>query len=297
MIILLMLLSFTVHGEENIITFDNNLAINLSLHYQMLHFHHEGLFSSRGSKPLDAGIGFSYKRFSLGFKIQLPFTFDYNAAFSDSPAWNFHYATESINMSFDYVGDMFVANAYFTRYKHFYIEDSDVTDREIDLEILSAGLFARWIIAHERLSLRSVYTLNRRQITSSGSPLMGFCIYYNSIFSQDSRASSYEPRQHYAYTSPLIGYSYSWVSQSGFFANLDLTVGLNYGFHINENDFVLMPLMFPNFTFGYHFKTWSFNMSFDTKIFFFVHSYEADNLDWRQLIKLNVTLFKVSKRF
>ena len=289
--------------QENILKFSNNWTINASLNLQMLFFTQEDLFQCRGNKPLSMGIGVSYKKIALGFSFDLPLLYENNSTFSESNKIQFDRVPESINMEFDYIGDKFVVNTHLNRHKSFFINEINFTDRievtdsAVDLDIWLAGISFRWILRHERLSLQGVYKLNRRQITSSGSPLLGFGIYYNSISSQDMKLPGYETMQHYLYASPLIGYSYSWVFDHGLFINLDLGLGMNYGLNITKREFAFMPVILSNFTIGYHFRTWSFNASFDTNVFFSIQSFEAENTDWHRLIKLNITLFKISKRF
>jgi len=275
-----------LYAQENVLSFDKNWALDVSLNYHTLQFYQSDSFVCRGNKPLDLGLEIRYKKFELGFNIELPFLYEY-----------YYPRSESFDINTKYIGERVVTNINFSKYSSFYIDEYQDMGKEVDLDIMSTGFSVYWILDHEKHSLRGVYKLDRKQTVSSGSPLIGFGGYYNSIHSNDNKLPGYEDKQHFIYLSPLAGYSYVWIFGSGLFLNIDITVGANHGLHINERKFVLMPMAFPNMTFGYHFNTWSVNASVGANMYLAIQSFNNENIDWHQLLKINAVLLNVSKRF
>ena len=279
-----------LYSQEKIITFDNNWTIDLSLNYHFLQFDQENIFGCRGNRPLDVGIGVAYKKIALGYNIELPFFSEYYAP-----------SSQSFDMNLDFLGESYVVTTFLSRYHSFFInkyEELDLfTDDNVDLDILSMGVSIRWLLNYEAHTLRGVYTLDRKQTISSGSPIIGFGFYYHSIYSADDNLPSYETRQHFIYSGLLIGYSYTWIFGRGAFLNIDTVAGINPGFNTNEMKYVFIPSAFPNFSFGFHFNTWSLISSVNFRFFMTIQSYEINAADWHQLSKMNVTFLKISKRF
>ena len=289
-VLLFLLIVPSLYSQEKIISFDNNWTIDLSLNYHFLRFDQEDLYDCRGNKPLDAGIGVRYRKIALGYNIELPFFSEYYAP-----------SSQSFDLNLDYIGNNYIATAFFTRYNSFFVKDNQLTDliadTNVDLDILSAGLSFRWILNNEIHSLRGVYKLDRKQTISSGSPIFGFGFYYHSIYSADEKLPGYETKQYFIYTGLMAGYSYTWIFGSGAFLNIDIAGGINPGLNTNEMKSVFIPTLFPKLTFGFHLNTWSIISSFDVRFFITIQSYEVNAADWHQLSKFNITLLKISKRF
>lgn len=287
---------FTVHlfsQEDEIVMFDSNWIVGLSLNYNEMGFtnnNESGIY--RGNKPLDVGIGVKYKKLYGQINFNLPIVYN---DYDPNP--------NSFDINMDFLGDKLLVNANFSRYSSFYKNEYTESDTEENifldnnyLEIITSGLSFLWILNHEKHSLRGIYELDRMQTVSNGSFLAGFGAHYHSIFSPDNLLENYNTRQHYVYLSPLFGYSYTWLFTGGFFINGIITAGFNYGWYVNENEFVYMPIITPNITFGYHLKTWSFTSSIKGNYYYAITG-NADNSDWHQIYKIFFTIFKISKRF
>ena len=287
-------LLFSQERRERFVSFDNNWTVDLSLNFNFLQFDEQDLFSCRGNRPLDIGIGLRYKKIGLAFHIALPIFTEF-----------YHASSESFDFNFDYIEEKFAVNTFFSSYHSFYIKNQQTKDSvvpaantNIDLGILSTGASFRWILNSDIHSLRGVYKLDRQQTVSSGSPTLGVGIYYHSIYSADKNLPGYETKQHFIYTGPLVGYSYTWIFKNNAFFNIDVVGGINPGLNASEKKFVFIPALFPNATFGYHFKTWSIATSLSIRYFIALQSYQILNAaDRYQLSKMNWTIFKISKRF
>ena len=278
------------YSQEEIIPFNNNWTISLSINYHFIRFDQEDLFGCRGNKPLDMGMGIRYKKIALNFHIELPFSAEFYNPTSDS-----------FDLNFDYIGENFIVNSYFSRYHSFFINNHQITEilsvSEVDLDILSTGLSFRWVLNPKTHSLQGVYKLDRKQTISSGSPILGFGIYYHSIYSADEKLPGYETKQHFIYTGPLAGFSYTWLFGGGMFFNTNIVGGINPGLNSDEMKFVFIPSLFPDITLGLNYKTWSFTASLDLKLFLTLQSYQINSAGWNNLSKFNITLFKITKRF
>ena len=286
-------LLFSQERQGRFVSFDNNWTIDLSLNFNFLQFDQENLFSCRGNKPLDIGIGLRYKKIALEFNVTLPFFTEF-----------YHASSESFDLNFNYIENKYIINTFFSRYNSFFIKNYQimdtavpVTDTDVDLGILSTGASFRWILNSEIHSLRGVYKLDRQQTVSSGSLTLGVGIYYHSLYSADKNLPGYETKQHFIYTGPLVGYSYTWIFKNNAFFNIDVAGGINPGLNASEKKFVFIPALFPNATFGYHFKTWSIATSLSIRYFIAIQSYQIYSADLYQMSKIHLTIFKVSKRF
>jgi len=289
-VIFLICLCFPLYPEEAFVPFDNNWTIDLSLNFGFLRFTEENIFNCRGNKPLDLGIGLRYKKIALAFNIALPFFAEY-----------YHASSESFDINLNYMEDRFVVNSYFSRYNSFYISRLEIMNpaagTHVDLGITSTGASVRWNLNPGVHTLQGVYRLNRQQTVSGGSPTIGFGAYYHSIYSADKNLPGYETKQYFIYSGPLFGYSYTWIYGKNSFFNFDIAGGINPGLNVREMQFVFIPALFPNMTFGIHFKTWSIASSVGIRFFIAFQSYEILTADWYQLSKINLTLIKISKRF
>ena len=274
-----------LYGQRSIQSFDNNWTINLTVNYHSLLFVQDTFFICRTNKPLDLGFGVKYKKFALGFSIELPYTSEY-----------FRPQSESFEFNLDYVAQKFIVNAYLSRYHSFFTDNLMDGNKAIDLDIMSAGSSFRWILNYERHSLQGIYKLDRKLTSSSGSPLVGFGAYYNTLYSDDKKLPGYETRQHYIYASPLVGYSYILVLPGQIFIQSDLVVGINNGLNVNEQKFAFMPIISPHATIGQHLGSWTFSFSFDATYFVNFQSFQ-DGLEWHQLVKMKIAMLRIMKRF
>lgn len=239
----LVFLSMNANTQEAVISeFGNLFSFKLSANYNFLTYSQEKLDSIFDSnRPMDIGIGFGYKDFSLGFTVNIPFI--YNESIEKSKSFD-------INMNY-FFRDMAVFNGYLKYYKGFY-DDSNYN--EVDLKIFTVGFSGNYVFNKDH-SLRSAYNLDRKQLISNGSFLIGGGIFFSSVSFNNNISIPYK-ELHFG---PNAGYSYTWILKSNFFINLVGVVGIN---GIKNEDFFSFGMHFlPKFSIGYHSKTWSINIS------------------------------------
>jgi hypothetical protein len=103
--------------------------------------------------------------------------------------------------------------------------------------------------------------LDRKQLSSSGGVILGFGIFYTSIFSDDTNIKRYNDNQHLLYLGPNIGYSYTFIFPYSIFLNISLVIGFDAGININANKWLFIPKVMPKLSFGHHHGTWSINVT------------------------------------
>jgi len=133
---------------------------------------------------LDLGLAFNYKWLGLGFTVGLP-----SGEHSDSTKGK----TSRFDMQLSIYSKWFVVDAFYQKYKGFYLsnpgdfkieEDStnigvnDFANSEIlpqlpNMKNFSLGVSAYYILNHKKLSYRAAYVRNETQNKSAGSLLFG----------------------------------------------------------------------------------------------------------------------------
>jgi hypothetical protein len=160
------------------------------------------------------------------------------------------------------------------------------------LNLFSTGISAGWIQNNKNHSLRAVYDLDGKQLSSSGSFLLGMGVFYTSIYGNDDGIRHYDDRQRFVYFGPNAGYSYTFVFPHNMFFNIKLSIGLDVGINTNENRWLFNPQIMPKISFGYHRNSWSINFigeCNDTIIF-----WDKNGLDNILLSSMTISF---SKRF
>ena len=228
--------------------FDNTFTLKFLIKYNFLIFSQSSWdYDFQTNRPLDFGIGFGYKDFSFDFSINIPFLYN-----QDYPK------SKSIDFSFS---QFYQNSGYFDGYIKYYSGFFNDAGYEIDLTILGMGISGEYIL-NKNHSIRSVYNLDRKQLVSNGSFLIGGGLFFSSINSDDAFLSDYSDKKDTFYFGPNIGYSYIWAFQNNFFINLLFTLGINC---LIKNGNVSLGLQtLPKFSFGYHGKTWSVNIYSNT---------------------------------
>jgi len=229
-------------SANNIRFFDEKLTISATVAFNTGTFTHENTGNS-SDRILNVGLGLRYKNFSASFSIPIPFkitSFDLD-----------------INPYFDKIYYL----AYIKYYKDFF---SDKTNEKSGLDILSSAIMAIYVENHENHSLSSVINLDKKQLVSSGSLLYAFGTFFSSIYSTDSADKTMNEynkiRQNLLYSGPGIGYSYTWVMENDMFLNFSTVIFTNMGINMITKELSFIPQLIPQFVFGQHFKTWSFNV-------------------------------------
>jgi len=266
-------LDFPVYAEDNIQYFDENFAISANLNYNYGVFNQENIVYST-NRILNVGLGFRYKYFSAAISFPIPF----NVASFDF----------EINPYFDKI----YYHAYIKYYKDFYTGN---TKEKSGLDVFSSAITATYVLNHENHSLSSVISLDKRQTVSNGSLLFAFGTFFSSIYSTDTDEAMNDynkKRQNLAYFGPGIGYSYTWVLENDVFVNLSAVIFTNMGVNTNTKELSFIPQLEPQFVFGQHKKTWSFNIKIANN-----SEILLKGLNYFDILTLNSFTATVSKRF
>lgn len=240
---------FLIIAEEAIVHFDENWAVNISGLFTIISFKEEsGYYTSE--RPWALGIGVRYKNTNASFS--LPLYYKSNEKLFDS----FDIQAASYNEHIYY-------ELFFKRYKGFTKGSAadESNNQNFDITIFSSGICAGWLLNGENHSLSAVYDLDRKQLISNGSLILGFGVNFLSIISDEEKIKRYNDRQSLIYFGPTIGYSYTFVFSNGLFLNANLIIGADAGINFAARNLHFIPLVTPKMSFGRHFNTWSFNIT------------------------------------
>ncbi|ULQ60337.1 DUF4421 domain-containing protein [Brucepastera parasyntrophica] len=240
--------------------FPGDFSLNFFLSYNFARFSHDEIEDTAfySNRPLDIGIGFGYKKLSLKLSINIPFTHNLNFAKSESIVGQLHYYGEKMHIEFS-----------LKNYLGMHPSRNSSSSREIDLQLLTAGVFSQYIFNHRAHSLRAAYSLNERQKKSSGSFLVGGSVFYASVLSQDAAIETYSERKQFIHFGPNAGYSYSWIFGKDFFLNAFFSLGLHTELELGSNTVYFSPAVFPSLSFGYHQEKWSVALSATSSLLLF----------------------------
>jgi hypothetical protein len=239
-----------IFADDAIVPFDESWAINISAKYVITSFSQEQSGQYTTDRPWAMGLGIRYKNTSAA--LLLPSFY----AFTEHPF-------ESFDIQLSSYYDFMYYEAFCKRYQGFTEgEMADETDsNNIDLSVFFSGISAGWLLNGKNHSLSAAYDLDCKQLSSNGSPIMGFGVFYTSIFSNDKNINRYNDKQHFIYFGPNLGYTYTFIFSKNIFLNMNLVIGLDAGININRNKWLFIPIVMPKLSFGHHNKTWSINVS------------------------------------
>jgi hypothetical protein len=265
--------------HENIVYFNEPFALSVFGAFGITTFSQEQAAGYQAQNPWAFGFGLRYKQVS--FSLSLPSFY----AFDDTQF-------KSFSMQINSYYDAIYYEAFLKNYQGFSLINSDDTDDDtyIDLNLFSTGISAGWIQNNKNHSLRAVYDLDSKQLSSSGSFLWGMGVFYAAIYGNDDSIKHYADRQRFVYFGPNAGYSYTFVFPHNMFFNIKLSIGLDAGINTNENRWLFIPQIMPKISFGYHGNSWSINFigeCNDTIIF-----WDKNNFDNVLLSSMTITFSK-----
>lgn len=242
-------------GEETsaIRKFDSDFSLRLYLKYNCtLYVQGDAQDQSfLSNRPMDMGAGFNYR--NLAFRISTGIPFLYNRDYPQS---------RSLDLQLQYHNRYISVDAALRSYRGLRPLNQGNLSREIDLEILSAGVMAQYPFNGKNHSLKAAYSLSEMQTASSGSWLIGGGFYYTSLISNDLAVHQYIDKQRYIYGGPNAGYSHTWVLDNLLFFNAGLSLGIHLGTETASRNLFVSPAAFPRLALGYHFDNWSWSLSF-----------------------------------
>jgi hypothetical protein len=198
--------------HENIAYFDEPFALAISGVYGITDFSQGEAAAYQAQNPWALGFGLRYKQISFNLALPLFYLFDDTQFKSFNIQINSYYAATYY--------ETFLKN-----YQGFSPTNSD--DTYVDLNLFSTGMSAGWIQNNKNHSLSAAYDLDSRQLSSSGSFLLGMGVFYTSIHGSDDGIKRYTDKQRFVYFGPIAGYSYTFVFSHNMFFNIKLPLGLN----------------------------------------------------------------------
>jgi hypothetical protein len=186
----------------------------------------------KSNKPYSLGLGMYLFDVGLELTFAVPLAEKRRDIYGEST---------SRDLQINAIGKKFGVDAYFQKYKGFYIVDSnteiqpgDPYPQRPDIQTRNIGVTGNYVFNNKKFSFRSAYTYAERQLRSNGSfiifgSISGFKVLGDSAFIQDSYASKFGSdaniRKSKAATLGIApGYAYSLIYK-GFFLNGTLAVG------------------------------------------------------------------------
>jgi hypothetical protein len=240
-----MLLPVFAGAEDAIVAFDESWAIKASGKYVITRFNQELSARYTTARPWALGLGVRYKDISASLSLPSLYAFD------EHPAESFDLQVSSYYESLYY-------EAFCKRYQDFTDGDSD--HKSVDLRVFSSGISAGWLQNSKRHSLSAAYDLDCKQLSSSGSVILGMGVFYTSILGEDERVKRYNTVQHFVYAGPNVGYSYTFIFPNSIFLNMNLVIGLDMGLNVTAHTWLFIPGIMPKLSLGHHNTSWSINV-------------------------------------
>jgi hypothetical protein len=246
--------------ESSVLKFENLFSLKLSMKYNFLSFSQPlDDYELKSNRPSDLGIGFGYKDFSFTFSINIPFLYDRD-----------YLKSKSFDLNFTrFFGESIYFDGHIKYYDGFHYEEKNQINTGIDSKMFLTGISGEYIF-NKNHSLRSVCNLDRKQLISNGSFLIGGEIFFSSI-SIKNELINYVDKQNVFYFGPNFGYSYTWIIKDKFFVNILMVLGINGT--ITDEIFNFNFQALPKLSFGYHGKTWSINLFHNYNVLIYHKNY------------------------
>jgi hypothetical protein len=242
---------FLAVADDTVVPFDESWAINVSLNFAIISFIQGQSTQYTADMPWSVGIGLRYKNMT-SVNFLLPSFYDFDT-----------HPFESFDIQLASYYDFIYYEVFCKRYQGFTEGEvgGEPGNKNVNLRLFTTGISAGWLPNGKNHSLSAVYDLNCRQLSSSGSPILGFGIFYTSLFSMEENIQRYNTNQHLIYFGPNIGYSYSFIFSNSIFLNMNLVIGFDAGINTNTGKWLFVPLVMPKISFGHHNNTWSINVT------------------------------------
>lgn len=209
------------------------------------------------NKPVSIGVGFLWNSSSLSFSHGFSFMRDKEKG-----------KTKATDFQYHYYGDKFLIDLYYKRNKGFYGYTGD-NKEEIptvdnifpDFKIHMYGALFQYVRNNKRYSLGAAYDLNRVQVKSAGSLLLGGGVFYSSLRNipmLSDGVNDYDKRTYHF--GPNIGYGYNWVPLKKMLVAGAFTFGVNGAVEenllTNKTVFTVNPTVVGRFSIGYIGEEW-----------------------------------------
>ncbi len=230
-------------------------------------------FRYRPNTTLNLGIGATYRSFSLNLAYGIP-----GLNGDGSQRGNTRY----LDLQAHIYGRKVVADFFGQFYKGYYLSPKDYISGyegfyiRPDMRIRMVGGAVYYIFNHSRFSYRSGLIQNEWQTRSAGTFLAGAEFYYGVVGSdstiipaalQAEFAQSNVGRLRFINIGPGLGYAYTFVYQTNWFATASLTVSFPLSFVKEESSLTdknktgITPNLLGRIAIGYNSRRWIYSAS------------------------------------
>lgn len=227
---------------------------NLSFEYE---FQEKNSEKFMPNKPVNIGVGFSWKNSSLSYSYGFSFLRDKKKG-----------KTKSRDIQYHYYGDKIVIDLYYQRYKGFYLEGDKNEPYNLfnNLSINYYGISGQYIFNNKRYSAAAAFDQSKKQIRSAGSLLLGGGVFYNKIKNLPEVREKLKDYDRVSYNfGPNVGYGYNWVPLKNLLLAGSFSVGINGVFdknlESNETTFRVNPQLTGRFSVMYQSEDWIVGVS------------------------------------
>lgn len=208
----------------------------------------------RPNAPFGIGLGFSYKNISLSGGYGFDFMRDKKKG-----------KTKSMDFQYHHYGQKFIYDIFFQQYKGVYTEPKDEKyDLYPDIKLIQYGIFSEYVFNGKKFSYSAAFNQSEKQLKSAGSFLLGGAAYYNKARSDSSIVFNGGHHLKNWQLGVNGGYAYTWVASKHFYVSMSMSVGVNMGIEIIDDQrsrVKVYPSMFPRFSMGYNQDAWSIGFS------------------------------------
>ncbi len=195
----------------------------------------------KSNKPYALGVGLYLFDVALELTFAVPLNEKRRAIYGES---------KSRDLQINALGEKFGVDAYFQKYKGFYITDPNVKmlpnqpySQRADIETSNIGMNGSYVFNNKKFSFRSAYTYAERQLRSNGSfilfsSLSAFKVSGDSAIIADDDASKFGSNANIKIIKATTlgiapGYTYSLIYK-GFFLNGTLAIGPAHNWLFNQ---------------------------------------------------------------
>lgn len=134
-----------------------------------------------------------------------------------------------------------------------------------DLRVRQYYVFSQYLFNNKKFSYRASFSLDERQLQSTGSLKAGIALYYSMITADSSlfvNSNNINRVHHENYQIvPNVGYAYTFIIKKRYYFTPDITAGLGLSFKNEDKRLKIFPLFFPRLALGYNGQNWTIGLT------------------------------------